>query len=117
MTRRQRRSLEEGRYREWNGGYRSYDLVKEASIALGVDCSGEVEKDLHRLLKRVDALPLTLDLLHLLTDDVVCGLHLGHAVVDTGGQALELGVRTAATVGIEVTLERSTDVSQCLRHA
>src|SRR6476660_992777 len=47
----------------------------------------------------------TLDLLHLLTDDVVCCLHLGHAVVDTGGQALELSVRTAATVGIEVTLE------------
>src|SRR5467141_3917131 len=59
----------------------------------------------------------TLDLLHLLTDDVVCCLHLGHAVVDTGGQALELGVRTATTVGIEVTLERSTDVSQGLRHA
>jgi hypothetical protein len=59
----------------------------------------------------------TLDLLHLLTDDVVCCLHLGHAVVDTGGQALELGVRTAATVGIEVTLERSTDVSQGRRHA
>jgi hypothetical protein len=59
----------------------------------------------------------TLDLLHLLTDDVVCCLHLGHAVVDTGGQALELGVRTAATVGIEVTLERRTDVSQGLRHA
>ena len=59
----------------------------------------------------------TLDLLHLLTDDVLCYLHLGHPVVETGGSALELGVRTAATVGIEVTLERSTDVSQGLRHA
>jgi len=59
----------------------------------------------------------TLDLLPLLTDDVVCCLHIGHAAVDTSGQALELGVRAAATVGIEVALERSTDVSQGLRHA
>ena len=36
MTRRQRRRLENERYREWKGGYRPYDLVKEASIALGV---------------------------------------------------------------------------------
>jgi hypothetical protein len=36
MTWRERRAIEEGRYREWTGGYRSYDLVKEASIALGV---------------------------------------------------------------------------------
>jgi hypothetical protein len=36
MTRRKRRALEEDRYREWRGGYRSYDIVKEASIALGV---------------------------------------------------------------------------------
>src|ERR1700740_2244881 len=36
MTRRERRALQDERYREWRGGYRSYDLVKEASIALGV---------------------------------------------------------------------------------
>ena len=59
----------------------------------------------------------TLDLLPWLTDDVVCCLHLGHATVDTAGPALELGVRAAATVGIEVALERRTDVSQGLRHA
>ena len=59
----------------------------------------------------------TLDLLPLLTDDVVFCLHRGHAAVDTSGQALELGVRAAATVGIEVALERRTDVSQGLRHA
>jgi len=59
----------------------------------------------------------TLDRLQVLTDDHVFRLHLGHASVDTGGQALELGVRAAATVGIQVTLERSTDVSQGLRHA
>ena len=59
----------------------------------------------------------TLDLLHVLTDDHVFRLHLGHASVDTGGHALELGVRAAATVGSQVTWERSTDVSQGLRHA
>src|SRR5437870_12597790 len=59
----------------------------------------------------------TLDLLQVLTDDHVFRLYLGHAAVNTGGQALELGVRAAATVGIQVTLERSTDVSQGLRHA
>jgi hypothetical protein len=36
VTRRQRRRLEDERYREWKGAYRPYDLVKEASIALGV---------------------------------------------------------------------------------
>ncbi len=36
MTRGQRRAPDADRYREWKGGYRSYDLVKEASIALGV---------------------------------------------------------------------------------
>ncbi|HEY2282930.1 MAG TPA: hypothetical protein VGH60_05190, partial [Solirubrobacteraceae bacterium] len=36
MTRRQRRRLEDQRYRTWKGGYRPYDLVKEASIAFGV---------------------------------------------------------------------------------
>ncbi|HSC01825.1 MAG TPA: hypothetical protein VLC49_00855 [Solirubrobacteraceae bacterium] len=30
------RLAEEERYREWKGGYRSYDIVKEACIALGV---------------------------------------------------------------------------------
>jgi len=59
----------------------------------------------------------TLDLLQVLTDDLVFCFHVGHASVDTGGQALELSVRAAATVGIQVTLERSTDVSQGLRHA
>ncbi len=36
MTRRERRALETERYREWKGAYRSYDLVKEAAVALGV---------------------------------------------------------------------------------
>ena len=36
MIRRRRRPLDVDRYREWRGGYRSYDLVKEFSIALGV---------------------------------------------------------------------------------
>jgi hypothetical protein len=36
VTRRERRALETERYRVWRGGYRAYDLVKEASIALGV---------------------------------------------------------------------------------
>ena len=36
MTRRERRAQEDARYREWRGAYRPYDLVKEASIALGV---------------------------------------------------------------------------------
>jgi hypothetical protein len=31
-----RSRLDEERYREWHGGYRPYDLVKEASIAFGV---------------------------------------------------------------------------------
>ena len=35
MSRRERK-LEDERYRTWGGGYRPYDLVKEASIALGV---------------------------------------------------------------------------------
>ena len=59
----------------------------------------------------------TLDLVQVLTDDHLFRLHLGHAAVDTGGQALELGVRAATTVGIQVTLERRTDVSQGLSHA
>ena len=58
----------------------------------------------------------TLELLQGLTDDLVFRLHLGHASVDTGGQALELGVCTATTVGIQVALERRTHVSQGLRH-
>ncbi len=36
MTRHQRRRLEEDAAREWKGGYRSYDLVKEFSIAFGL---------------------------------------------------------------------------------
>ena len=36
MTRRERRAAELERYRIWKGAYRSYDIVKEASIALGV---------------------------------------------------------------------------------
>jgi hypothetical protein len=36
MSRRERRRLEDERYRTWKGGYRPYDLVKEASIAFGV---------------------------------------------------------------------------------
>ena len=35
MTRRERLAEDE-RYREWTGGYRSYDIVKEACIAFGV---------------------------------------------------------------------------------
>ncbi len=36
MTWRERRALERERYREWRGEYRSYDIVKEATIALGI---------------------------------------------------------------------------------
>jgi hypothetical protein len=36
MTRRERRKLEDDAAREWKGGYRPYDLVKEFSIAIGV---------------------------------------------------------------------------------
>ncbi len=36
MTHREQRRREDDSYREWKGGYRAYDLVKEASIALGV---------------------------------------------------------------------------------
>jgi hypothetical protein len=36
MSIRAQRKLENERYRTWKGGYRPYDLVKEASIALGV---------------------------------------------------------------------------------
>jgi hypothetical protein len=36
MTYRERRRAEDDAAREWRGGYRSYDLVKEFSIALGV---------------------------------------------------------------------------------
>ncbi len=36
MTRRERRAREEDAAREWKGGYRPYDLVKEFSIAVGV---------------------------------------------------------------------------------
>jgi hypothetical protein len=36
MTRREQRAAEHERYREWKGAYRPYDIVKEASIALGV---------------------------------------------------------------------------------
>ena len=35
MTRREKRRLEDESYRTWKGGYRPYDLVKEASIAFG----------------------------------------------------------------------------------
>jgi hypothetical protein len=36
VIRQHRRARDPDRYREWKGGYRSYDLVKEFSIALGV---------------------------------------------------------------------------------
>ena len=36
MSSREQRRAENERYRTWKGGYRSYDLVKEASIAFGV---------------------------------------------------------------------------------
>jgi len=36
MTGRERRRLDEEAAREWKGGYRSYDLVKELCIAIGV---------------------------------------------------------------------------------
>ena len=36
MSRGERRRAEDDRYRHWKGGYRPYDLVKEASIAFGV---------------------------------------------------------------------------------
>ena len=35
MSRRERRRRRDERYREWKGGYRPYDLIKEATIALG----------------------------------------------------------------------------------
>ena len=53
----------------------------------------------------------TLEFLQVLTDDLVFRLYIGHASVDTGSQMLELGVRAATTVGIQVALERSTHVS------
>jgi len=59
----------------------------------------------------------TLDLVQVLTADHLFRLHRGHAAVDTGGQALEWGVRAAPTVGIQVTVARRTDVSQGLRQA
>ncbi len=46
----------------------------------------------------------TLELLQILTDDLVFRLSIGHASVDTGGQALEVGVRAATTVGIQVAV-------------
>jgi len=36
MTGRERRRAEDESYRTWKGGYRPYDLVKEASVAFGV---------------------------------------------------------------------------------
>ncbi len=36
MSRREKRRLEDESYRTWKGGYRPYDLVKEASIAFGL---------------------------------------------------------------------------------
>ena len=59
----------------------------------------------------------TLELLQVLTDALVFRLCLGHAAVDPGGQALELGGRAATTVGIQVALARSPNVSQGLHHA
>jgi hypothetical protein len=58
-----------------------------------------------------------LALLQGLTDDLGCRLPCGHAAGDPGGQALEVGVGAAATVGLEVTVERSPDVSPGRRHA
>src|SRR5437870_9502994 len=51
----------------------------------------------------------TLEFLQVLTDDLVFCLYIAHASVDTGSQMLELGVRAATMVGIQVALERSTD--------
>jgi hypothetical protein len=36
MSRAQRRKDDDERYRKWNGAYKPYDLIKEASIAIGV---------------------------------------------------------------------------------
>ncbi len=36
MSGRERRAFETERYSEWKGAYRSYDIIKEASIALGL---------------------------------------------------------------------------------
>jgi hypothetical protein len=36
VTRRERRRLQDASYREWHGGYRPYDLIREACVALGV---------------------------------------------------------------------------------
>ena len=59
----------------------------------------------------------TLELLQVLPDDLVCRLYIGHAAVDTGGQARELDVRAAPTGGIQVAVERSPNGSQGLRPA
>jgi hypothetical protein len=59
----------------------------------------------------------TLDFVPVLTDDLVCRLHIGHASVDTSGSVLEVGLRAAATVGIQVAVERRTDFAPGLRHA
>src|SRR5215471_20185494 len=74
---------------------------------LGLPCrSGPVRID----QRRGD----TLDLVQVRTDDLVFRLHRGHAAVDTGGQALEWGVRATTTVGIHVALERRTAFAQGL---
>ena len=36
MSRRETRRIEDESYRTWDGGYRRYDILKEATIALGV---------------------------------------------------------------------------------
>jgi hypothetical protein len=55
--------------------------------------------------------------LPVLTDAVGCCRPIGHAAVDTAGQALALGGRAAATVGLQVALERRPDVSPGFRQA
>jgi hypothetical protein len=59
----------------------------------------------------------TRERLQVRTADLGFHWYIGHAAVDTGGQALEVGVRAAPTVGLQGALARSPHVSQGLRHA
>jgi hypothetical protein len=70
-----------------------------------------------RTVRRCQRGRATLALWPVRMDALVCRLYIGHAAVDTGGQALAGGVRAAPPVGIQGALERSTDVSSGRRPA
>jgi hypothetical protein len=78
--------------------------------ALGLSLQGRTVRTGQRGRDALERLPV-------LTDDWVCCLPIGHAAVETSGQALAWGGRTAATGGIQVALERRTDGSQGVRQA